>query len=129
MIFAVIEGADAVGKHTQSERLRDKLVSLAIDTQLISFPRYGTQIGQALLSHLKRRTLLIDVEKAANKIVDTPAAADSYLRSGDFTHPDDPLAFQALMVMDKYDEAPAIVQALRQGKAVVSDRWWHSAQE
>ena len=129
-MFIVIEGADAVGKNTQTHRLVDRLKknlpppsevfgSKPMEIQLISFPRYITPVGQAILRHLKGETALMQIQlpKEYGKI--------------DFTIPyrstDDALAFQALMLFDKYQAASAIKSHLDHGGIVVSDRYWPSA--
>jgi len=98
------EGGDAGGKATQSKLLADKL-----GAKLISFPRYKTEIGKAILGSLKG-------EWAA------------CVPNGDY-EPDDKinaLARQALFLMDRYAIAPVIEDYLHNGVDVVLDRYWPS---
>lgn len=104
-MFIVIEGADGVGKATQAKRLADRLGAL-----LLSFPRYDTPVGKAILRHLRGEIVL------AEATVGTRPRA-----------PEDAVAFQCMTLADKYDAASAIVAALQQGRDVVCDRWTPSA--
>ena len=49
-----IEGLDAVGKKTQSQRLSDWLRQTGIKTSLMSFPDYYTPIGKEIKAFLAR---------------------------------------------------------------------------
>lgn len=42
------EGLDQSGKQTQAERLRDRLKEGGHKSRLVSFPDYGTSIGERL---------------------------------------------------------------------------------
>jgi thymidylate kinase len=88
--FVAIEAMDAAGKQTQSKLLAEKLGAL-----LISFPRYGTAIGQAIRAHLEQRWFV------------QPVPGASYM---DFVNTD-PLVRQALFTLDRYDAAPVLVGA------------------
>jgi dTMP kinase len=105
----VIEGGDACGKHTQSESLRQRLADLiapSVPPMLLSFPRYNTPVGQAIVRHLKGKTMLAEDHQRA---------------------PEDALVFQCMMVADKYHAAFEVEEHLKKGGHVVCDRWWQSA--
>jgi dTMP kinase len=110
--FVALEGGDANGKQTQSKLLAAKLNAL-----LISFPRYETEIGKAILGNLKGEW------SAAHEI---PDSAEPF--HGSEWEEDDvnSLVRQALFTLDRYDAAPAIKDALASGRNVVADRYWLS---
>jgi thymidylate kinase len=74
---------------------------------LLSFPRYNTPVGLAIVRHLKGFTMVIEHMTARA--------------------PEDALVFQCMMVADKYHAASEAEQHLRKGGHVVCDRWWQSA--
>jgi hypothetical protein len=47
------EGLDQSGKQTQAERLRDRLKAEGHKSRLVSFPDYGTSIGEELARALQ----------------------------------------------------------------------------
>jgi len=99
-----IEGPDAVGKNTQSKLLAEKF-----NAKLISFPRYATEIGQAI----------------RGSVMGEWAAC---VPNGDY-EPDDKINFlarQALFLLDRYDAASEIENTLNAGTNVVLDRYWPS---
>jgi dTMP kinase len=107
--FIAIEAMDAAGKKTQSELLATKLGAL-----LISFPRYETEIGKAILGNLKGEW----------------GATDTNWSDGEggisFDNSNNPLVRQALFTLDRYDAAPEIKRVLASGRSVVVDRYWLS---
>ncbi len=108
-MFIVLEGPDAVGKNTQKERLQLKLERMGRDVLALSFPRYKTVLGSAIERHLRKEIYVADAVR-------------------DLSHgAEDPMIFQCMMVVDKYDAAPQIEAALAAGGVVVADRWWQSA--
>ncbi len=110
----VIEGTDAAGKNTQATMLVNRLREMGgFDVVHLSFPRYETLLGKAILRHLKRETTLVEV--SLSKHLHLPAS------------PDDPLAFQCMMLADKVDAASLISQASSRGAVVICDRWWQSS--
>lgn len=121
MLFVNIEGADAVGKNTQTKRLIDKLRAAGADAKLYSFPRYETPTGQAILRHLKKRTALME-RRDRGSSDHTIDGDSSHVLSGD-----DPLAFQGMMLIDKCDAAFTMRGDLEEGTVLVTDRWWQSA--
>jgi dTMP kinase len=104
-IFAVIEGIDASGKNTQSKLLAERLKA-----KLFSFPVYETPIGQLIGSHLRKQWAARSTDKVN----------DGYLIK------EDPLVFQALMTMNRYEMAPAIKAEREAGRSVVCDRYFMS---
>jgi dTMP kinase len=106
-LFA-IEGIDAAGKATQSRLLAEFFKEKGFETHLISFPRYESPTGRAILRHLKGEIMTAQ---------HTPFSKA----------PEDALAFQCLMTADKYAAAPEISNWLRNGDVVICDRWWPSA--
>tara|TARA_Y100000588_G_scaffold135214_1_gene148682 strand:- start:1498 stop:2085 length:588 start_codon:yes stop_codon:yes gene_type:complete len=52
-MLIAIEGLDQSGKATQAERLRDRLRNEGIRARLVSFPDYGTAIGEELARALQ----------------------------------------------------------------------------
>lgn len=102
-----IEGPDAVGKCTQSKLLAEKL-----QAKLISFPRYATEIGQAIRGSVMGEWV-------------------TYKDHGGHSMPvqdqrTNVLVRQALFLLDRYDAAPEIESALNAGINVVLDRYWPS---
>ena len=51
--FIVFEGLDQSGKQTQAERLRDRLRADGYRARLLSFPDYGTSIGEEIARALQ----------------------------------------------------------------------------
>src|SRR5688572_29885957 len=49
----VFEGLDQSGKQTQAERLRDRLKAEGRKARLVSFPDYGTSIGEEIARALQ----------------------------------------------------------------------------
>jgi dTMP kinase len=113
--LVAFEGGDGVGKATQSKILVDTLQRRVEKAVLYSFPRYDTMIGEAIRRHLLGDTMLCGRELVPE------GALVSEVRVG--PHADDALAFQCLMLADKYDAEPEIENYLREGIFVVCDRW------
>jgi dTMP kinase len=51
--IVAFEGLDQSGKQTQAERLRDRLKQLGHKSRLVSFPDYGTSIGEEIARALQ----------------------------------------------------------------------------
>src|SRR5258707_14050099 len=51
--IVAFEGLDQSGKQTQAERLRDRLKQEGSKSRLVSFPDYGTSIGQEIARALQ----------------------------------------------------------------------------
>ena len=115
-MLIAIEGADAVGKNEQSRRLTDAL-SATSQTCRMSFPRYDTTVGAAILRHLKEETQLVQIIGGYDDREEHMIAAPST---------DDPLMFQCMMLADKV-HAAAGIRSMLAGGHVVLDRWWQSA--
>lgn len=111
----VLEGLDAAGKATNAKRLAARLDSLGMTAVVYSFPRYGTDVGKAILRHLKGQIVLMDVSDAEYTIEAAVRAEE------------DALAFQALCLADKTDAAVEIENHLGLGRVVICDRWYQSA--
>lgn len=110
-MFIVIEGADGAGKRTQAELIAKRFSRFGgQEVTVVSFPRYETPLGKAILRHLKGEVLLAE------------AGSTSRPRA-----PEDALALQCMMLADKYDAARTIVHTLQRGGVYVCDRWYQSA--
>lgn len=124
-MFIVLEGWDAVGKKTQSERLVTHLDAEikpgALPTKLISFPRYDTPVGQIIRKHLNKQIMLSETRYRDSS--DIRVDGDPYtVRAAE-----DALMFQSLMTIDRIDAAPEIISHLAHGGHVVGDRFCSSA--
>lgn len=110
----VIEGPDAVGKATQSARLRDHFLNTGADARVFSFPRYETELGRFIKAHLRREVRL----------------APSNFRDGAGHDPQvemwDALMFQCLSSADKFEGAVEIDNYVQGGGIAICDRWWQS---
>lgn len=113
-MLIVIEGPDAVGKNEMSNRLTETIATTkGRSATRISFPRYGTTLGKAILRHLKSEISM--------------HVRSTTMPCGHNLAPEDALAFQCMMVADKYHAASEISRFLRSGVDVVCDRYWQSA--
>lgn len=126
-MFICLEGGDAVGKATQSRLIAGKLAEILPGrTQHLSFPRYKTAVGEAILRHLKEETILH--ERDASKVCHPHEPRRSTdLEPGWRRASEDPLVFQCMMVADKVHAGAQIARLLHRKDHVVSDRWWQSA--
>jgi dTMP kinase len=112
-MLIVFEGGDAAGKNEMSSRLAAHVQhNLGKPVLHMTFPRYKTPLGQAILRHLQQQIKVIAFDKESFAIV--PA-------------PEDALVFQCMMVADKAHAASEIEDALDQGITVICDRYWQSA--
>jgi dTMP kinase len=118
MPIVVLEGLDAAGKATNAARLLKRVNLSGREGVIYSFPRYETEVGKAILRHLMKKTLLAEVVQVARG-----ALTDEEFRRA----PEDALAFQCLMLADKYDAAVDMNADLRAGKVIICDRWTPSA--
>ena len=61
-LLIAFEGLDQSGKQTQAERLRDRLKEDGRKARLVSFPDYGTSIGEEIARALsnERRLQILD---------------------------------------------------------------------
>jgi len=91
------EGLDQSGKQTQAERLRDRLTALGRRVRLVSFPDYGTRIGDEIARAL--------------------AGERDY----------GPDVMQLLYVANRYEWRPRLQQWLEQGWFIISDRYLASS--
>jgi dTMP kinase len=113
--FICIEGLDAAGKNTQTKKLAARFDSIGSSAITFSFPRYATDVGKAILRHLKGEIVLVqeDMDAESNQRYTSTC--------------EDALAFQCLMLADKADAAAEIANNLITGHVVICDRWWQSA--
>ncbi|OHD26719.1 MAG: hypothetical protein A2Y38_22615 [Spirochaetes bacterium GWB1_59_5] len=109
-MLIALEGGDGVGKATQTKLLAERINRVGREAVIYSFPRYETEIGKAILRHLKNETYLADNTNISRD--KWPAAAA-----------EDAMMFQALCAIDKYEVAGDIRAHLRAGRFVICDRW------
>lgn len=114
-MHVVIEGCDAVGKNTQAKLLAERLQPSA----LFSFHRYDTPLGALIKAHLVGKVRL-DVWHESGMLYSSPIC--SWERANE-----DPLMFQCLATIDKYDAANDIRAAQADGKHIICDRYTQSA--
>jgi len=107
-----LEGCDAVGKQTQSKRLVEKFDSIGRNAVVMSFPRYGTPVGQAMRRHLLGETMLMERGHEHDPVRRAP---------------EDALMFQCLHLADKTHAAHDIEAHIYAGRTVICDRWTPSA--
>lgn len=98
MIIA-LEGMDCVGKTTQAQLLVERLKSMGYRSALLSFPRKGTDIGDAIYKRLFQLPCAGD-ERAALKYT-----------------------LELLFEADRYDAEPQIRQMLKDCDFLVFDRF------
>src|SRR5678809_1355464 len=91
------EGLDQSGKQTQAERLRDELKSQGHKSRLVSFPDYGTSIGEEIARALQ----------------------------GEREYGPD--VMQLLYVANRYERKPDLQRWLEGGLTLVSDRYTASS--
>jgi dTMP kinase len=92
-MFIVFEGLDQSGKQTQAERLRDWLKEGGRKARLVSFPDYGTSIGEEIARALQGER---DYE---------------------------PDVMQLLYVANRYERRPDLQRWLGGGLVLVADRY------
>src|SRR3954466_335403 len=91
------EGLDQSGKQTQAERLRDRLKEDGRKARLVSFPDYGTSIGEEI--------------------------ARALAHERDYG----PDVMQLLYVANRYEKKPDLERWLEGGLILVSDRYTASS--
>jgi len=101
-MFIVIEGGDAVGKNTLVQTLKrvvhEGSKSFPKGARLFSFPQYATDLGRVL---------------------------KQWLETGEAQ--EQPLAFQAMMTVDRYTVAEEIRAFAKDPEVLcIADRWWQS---
>lgn len=117
MIIA-IEGTDASGKKTQSERLAAALTSPETGQAVImSFPRYEGPFGDIILRSLHKESVMYRRPKEVDEDV-TPAYA--------YDAKDDAVAMRGLFALDQYEGAAEIRRLHKQEITVILDRYWPS---
>jgi dTMP kinase len=101
--FIVLDGNDGSGKATQAKLLGDRLTSVGTASEKIDFPAYhrnffGTLIGECLKGE-----------------------------HGDFLHMDPKIA-SSLYAFDRLESTPYILESIKKGRVVISDRFTSSNQ-
>jgi dTMP kinase len=96
-VLIAIEGLDQSGKETQARMLAARLTAVGRQAGVVSFPDYATPIGTEL-----HRALHGEREYGPDVI-------------------------QMLMIANRYEWKPAILQALAEGRIVVADRYLASS--
>ena len=96
-LLIAFEGLDQSGKQTQAELLRDRLIAASRAVKLLSFPDYGTPIGE-------------EIERA--------------LRGARNYAPD---VMQLLYVANRYERKPDLIRWLEGGLILVCDRYTSSS--
>lgn len=96
-ILIAFEGLDQSGKETQARMLAARLTAAGRQVRVVSFPDYATPIGAEL-----RRALHGEREYGPDVI-------------------------QMLMIANRYEWKPAILEALSEGRIVVADRYLASS--
>ena len=91
------EGLDQSGKETQARLLAARLTAAGLQVRIVSFPDYATPIGAEL-----HRALHGEREYGPDVI-------------------------QLLMIANRYEWKPAILEALAEGRVVVADRYLASS--
>jgi len=114
-MLIAIEGIDKSGKSLQAAMLSGALQKQHSFVHLISFPRYETPVGRLIQAHLKQQW---------GAAVNPRVAADNF---HEWTCLADPMAFQALMLMDKCLAVQEINLRLNDGYHVILNRYWQSA--
>jgi len=96
-LFIVVEGIDASGKGTQTDKLVEKLEEKGEEVEYIDFPKYNTEFGSLV---------------------------GKYLR-GEFGDKEEiPVEIRCMLyAMDRYQFKEEIQNYLEEGKIVVSDRY------
>src|SRR5438309_125915 len=96
-IFIVLEGADGSGKATQFRLLAERLRAVGYDVAVFDFPRHDRPSSHFVRSYLNG-------EYGPAKEVSPYTASLFY-------------------ALDRFEAAPAIRQALSEGKVVLSNRY------
>lgn len=116
-MLIVFEGMDASGKATQSRLLAEQLKGRRIE-----FPTYSTEpdalTGPVITTHLQGQWGTSTRRKVGENVVQYIPPQDPLL---------DPLVFQCIMTVNKYEMAPKIQRELDEDRHVILDRYWPSA--
>jgi dTMP kinase len=96
-IFIVLEGADGSGKGTQFKLLAERLKAVGYDISVFDFPRYDEPSSHFVRSYLN----------------------GEYGDAADIS----PYTASLFYALDRYEAAPQIRKALKQGKVVLSNRY------
>lgn len=96
-VFIVLEGADGSGKMTQFKLLAARMKAVGYDVEAFDFPRYEEPSSHFIKSYLNGEY------GPADKV--------------------SPYTASLFYALDRFEAAPAIRQALHQGKVVLSNRY------
>lgn len=107
----VFEGIDASGKNSHSKKFVEDLKMRGRKVQLFSFPDYETPLGQAIKQHLTQQWKAFSTNEEG-----APQYASKL----------DPLMFQCMMTVNRFEAVHKIYKALMEDHDVVLDRYWPS---
>ena len=127
--FIVIEGADGVGKQTQCELLRKRLIDEGDEAKVFSFHRYDTLLGKICKAHLVGNLVLAKTEGIAvtREMVDLAPRRQALIHPIKASGTADAMMFQCLASADKYEGAVEILEFIESGGVAICDRWWQSS--
>lgn len=108
-MLIVLEGGDQAGKATQARMLADALARAGLGVETLEFPDYATPIGRQIESLLR-----------------VPAEPDGGGGGARSPPPPPPQVLHLLLAANRWEALPRIRAALKSGRAVVVDRYYHS---
>lgn len=108
-VLIVLEGGDQAGKATQARMLADALARAGLGVETLEFPDYATPIGRQIESLLKG-----PAEPGGGGTLSPPPP------------PQPPQVLHLLLAANRWEALPRIRAALKSGRAVVADRYYHS---
>lgn len=105
-----LEGIDSCGKATQTKLLVERLIRDCQKATSFSYPDYDTDTGRLIKGHLTEKWAACDL------------GMPGVLRR----RTEDPMVFQSLMTINRYESATKLQVTLESGMDVVLDRYWGS---
>lgn len=119
--IVVFEGADGVGKETQTQLLYSRAFDAGLAVLRQSYPRYNTPVGQLLKAVLTDRVVLAENSRVISSAVGQTLSPDLARSDWNAT------VMQALHLLDKMEGFVTVRNFLRQQNGlVILDRWWPS---
>lgn len=109
-VLIVLEGGDQAGKATQARMLADALARAGLGVETLEFPDYATPIGRQIEGLLKG-----PAEPGGGGGAPSPPPP-----------PQPPQVLHLLLAANRWEALPRIRAALKSGRAVVADRYYHS---
>ena len=109
-VLIVLEGGDQAGKATQARMLADALARAGLGVETLEFPDYATPIGRQIEGLLKGPA--------------EPGGGGGALSPP--PPPQPPQVLHLLLAANRWEALPRIRAALKSGRAVVVDRYYHS---